>query len=230
MKRRDFIKLSLGAGAFAFVQMATISCTGPKKPKEIIKLPELPYKINALEPYISPKTVDIHYSKHHAGYVRKLNLAIAKTPFAKASFYEIIKESYGKEDKKAIFNNAAQTFNHNFYWKSMKPGGGGPPKGKMAETIEKSFGSYEKFKEEFTKAATTVFGSGWAWLVKENDKLKVIKTANADTPIAHSLVPVLTIDVWEHAYYLDYRNRRADYVKAFIEHLINWEFAEKNLA
>ncbi len=230
MKRRDFLRLSIGAGAFAFAQMATISCTGPQKTKKIIKLPQLPYKINALEPYISSKTVDFHYSKHHAGYVKKLNLAISGTPFAKASFYELIKNTYGKDDKKHIFNNAAQTFNHNFYWKSMKPGGGGAPKGKMAEIIKKSFGSYDKFKQEFSKAALTQFGSGWAWIVKEDDKLKVIKTANADTPIAHGLVPVLTIDIWEHAYYLDYQNRRGDYIKAFIDHLINWEFAEENLA
>jgi Fe-Mn family superoxide dismutase len=155
---------------------------------------------------------------------------IAGTEFEKATLEEIIKKTAGKPDQMALFNNAAQVFNHTFYWSSMKPGGGGEPKGRIAEKIKESFGSYQKFADGFANAAATQFGSGWAWLVQDGGRLQVMKTANADTPTAMSLKPLITIDVWEHAYYLDYQNRRADYIKAFLEKLLNWQFAERNLA
>jgi Fe-Mn family superoxide dismutase len=161
-----------------------------------------------------------------------MNAMIKGTVYADLDIKTIIRKSYGNADETGIFNNSAQVFNHTFYWNSMKPGGGGEPTGVLAEKIQADFGSYHAFKKAFTDAALSQFGSGWAWLVKdpENDTLKIIKTSNADTPIAQGLIPLLTIDVWEHAYYLDYQNRRADYVDTYLEHLVNWEFAEANLA
>ncbi len=186
------------------------------------KMVELPYEKNALEPYISAKTFDFHYGKHYKTYVDNLNKLIENTEFAAMTLEEIIKNTYGKPEYTAIFNNAAQTWNHEFFWKSMRPNGGGEPKADLKQKIETSFGTVEKFKEEFKNAAITQFGSGWAWLVEDGDKLKVIKTSNADTPIAHNYKPLLTIDVWEHAYYLDYQNRRADFVDEYIKNLLNW--------
>jgi Fe-Mn family superoxide dismutase len=193
-------------------------------------LPPLPYADDALNPVISANTISFHYGKHHQGYVNKLNELVVGTPFADQSLDAVVKATTGKAEQSAIFNNAAQIWNHTFYWNSLKPKGGGKPSGALAGLIEKSFGDYDKFKAELTKVATGQFGSGWAWLVKDGDKLVVTKTGNADTPIAHDQKPLLTIDVWEHAYYLDYQNRRADYVAAVIDNLLNWEFAEKNLA
>ena len=191
-----------------------------------ITLPELPYAQNALEPHISANTLSFHYGKHHQAYVTNLNKLIAGTEFEKASLEEIVKKSSGP-----IFNNAAQVWNHTFYWHSMKPAGGGVPSGELAKQIEKDFGSLDKFREEFTAAATTQFGSGWAWLVLDKSgKLKVIKTANAETPLTTGDTALLTIDVWEHAYYLDYQNRRPDYIATFLDKLANWEFASSNLA
>jgi len=192
--------------------------------------PPLPYAADALSPVISANTIGFHYGKHHQGYATKLNELVAGSPMADQSLEAIIKATAGKADQAAVFNNAAQVWNHTFYWNSLKPKGGGKPTGVLAELIDKSFGDYDKFKAELTKAATGQFGSGWAWLVKEGDKLAVTKTGNADTPIARDQKPLLTIDVWEHAYYLDYQNRRADYVNAVIDNLLNWEFAAKNLA
>jgi superoxide dismutase, Fe-Mn family len=192
-------------------------------------LPPLPYAQSALAPVISENTLSFHYGKHHQAYLNNTVKMIAGTEFEKATLEEIIKKTAGKPDKTGLFNNAAQVFNHNFYWLSMKPGGGGEPKGRIADKIVQSFGSYQKFVEEFSNAAATQFGSGWAWLVQNDGKLQVTKTSNADTPIATSAIPLITIDVWEHAYYLDYQNRRADYIKAFMEKLLNWDFAEKNL-
>jgi Fe-Mn family superoxide dismutase len=154
---------------------------------------------------------------------------IAGTEFEKLSLADIIRQTAGKSEHTGLFNNSAQVFNHTFYWSSMKPNGGGEPTGKIGDRIRASFGSYQKFADEFSNAAATQFGSGWAWLVLEGSQLRVIKTANADTPIAREMKPLLTIDVWEHAYYLDYQNRRADYIKAFMGTLVNWDFAEKNL-
>ena len=189
-----------------------------------IVLPELPYAKSALSPHISEETLDFHYGKHHKSYVDKLNGQIAGSEFEKAGLEEIIKSAKG-----GIFNNAAQTWNHTFYWNSLSPNGGGNPQGDLAKAIEKSFGSFEKFKEEFTQAALTQFGSGWAWLVKEGSELKIVKTANADTPLTNpKQTTLLTCDVWEHAYYIDYRNARNKYVEAFWN-LVNWDFVNKNL-
>lgn len=188
------------------------------------ELPALPYAMNALEPYISERTMEFHYGKHHKAYVDNLNKLIAGSHFEQMSLEEIIRKTAGKTEYAGIFNNAAQAWNHAFFWTCMQPGGGGEPTGEMKKKIERSFGGYDKFREEFATAATTQFGSGWAWLAEdeESGKLKVIKTANADTPIAHGLKPLLTVDVWEHAYYLDYQNRRPDFVNAFLDHLAKW--------
>lgn len=189
-----------------------------------ITLPPLPWAENALNPHISPETIQYHYGKHHNAYVVNLNKLIDGTPNASKSLEEIIKSSEG-----GVFNNAAQVWNHTFYWNSMKPGGGGKPSGALLEQINASFGSYDKLREELTAAATTQFGSGWAWLVKDGGKLAVKKTPNAETPLTTSAKPLLTIDVWEHAYYIDYRNLRPKYIETFFDHLVNWDFAASNL-
>ncbi|MEZ5575420.1 MAG: superoxide dismutase [Candidatus Competibacteraceae bacterium] len=193
------------------------------------KLPPLPYAENALEPVISARTIGFHYGKHHQGYVNNLNKLVTGTPLADQPLEAVVKAT-ANPDQTAIFNNAAQVWNHTFYWNSLKPKGGGKPTGALAEMIDKSFGGFEQFKAEFAKAATGQFGSGWAWLVKDGDKLAVVKTGNADNPLVHGQKPLLTVDVWEHAYYLDYQNRRADYVTAVLDGLINWDFAAQNLA
>jgi len=193
-----------------------------------ISLPALPYADNALDPIISANTIGFHYGKHHQAYVNKLNAAIEGTDMADMSLVDIIKKAEN-EGKGGIFNNAAQVWNHTFYWNSMRPGGGGAPSGKLAGMIDSSFGSYDAFKEKFAATANGQFGSGWAWLVLDGNKLNVVGTPNAETPITGSSKPLLTIDVWEHAYYLDFQNRRPDYSNAVIEKLLNWDFAEKNL-
>src|SRR5690625_1430834 len=190
-----------------------------------IEQPPLPYEKNALEPHISAETLDYHYDKHHASYVSKLNAAIEGTELADASLEDIVKKASG-----GLFNNAAQAWNHTFYWNSMSPNGGGEPTGKLLEAINKAFGSFDKFKEEFAKSAAGNFGSGWTWLVQRNDgSLAIVNTSNAATPITGSDKPLLTVDVWEHAYYIDYRNARPKYLEAFWN-LVNWEFAAGNLA
>ena len=188
-----------------------------------IILPELPYGKKDLSPHISEETLQFHYGKHHAGYVNKLNGQIQGTKWEKANLEDIIKESEG-----GLFNNAAQIWNHTFYWNSLSPQGGGEPQGTVAQAIKKDFGSLEKFKEEFSAKALGQFGSGWAWLVNEGGTLKVISTGNADTPLTSSQKPLLTCDVWEHAYYLDYQNARNKYIEAFWN-IVNWEFVNKNL-
>lgn len=191
-----------------------------------VTLPDLPYAQDALEPHISANTLSFHYGKHHNAYVTNLNKLTLGTEFEAAALEDIIKKSSA-----AIFNNAAQVWNHTFYWHSMKPSGGGNPTGALAEQINSDFGSFDKFKEEFAAAATTQFGSGWAWLVLDKDgKLKITKTSNAETPITGSDKPLLTIDVWEHAYYLDFQNRRPDYIATFLDKLVNWDFAAENFA
>jgi Fe-Mn family superoxide dismutase len=192
-------------------------------------LPPLPYAEDALGPVISANTIGFHYGKHHKGYFDTLNKLIAGTPLAKLSPEKLITETAGKADKVAIFNNAAQTWNHTFYWRSLRPRGGGEPPAALKQRIDASFGNLDACKKELATAATTQFGSGWAWLVLEADKLKVVRTGNADTPLTKGVKPLLTIDVWEHAYYLDYQNRRADYVNAVLDKLINWGFAADNL-
>ncbi len=186
------------------------------------ELPALPYALNALEPYISQRTMEFHYGKHHKAYVDNLNRLIAGTPYENMSLEEIIRATVDKPEAAAIFNNAAQAWNHDFFWKSMRPNGGGEPEAALKERIERDFGSVEKFKQEFKDAAVSQFGSGWAWLVDDNGTLKVMKTSNADTPLAHGLTPLLTLDVWEHAYYLDYQNLRPSFADAYLEHLVNW--------
>ena len=191
-------------------------------------LPPLPYADNALDPVISANTLGFHYGKHHKTYVDNLNKLITETDLADLSLEEIIRSTAGKADKTGIFNNAAQVWNHTFYWNSLSPNGGGEPPAALKQKIEASFGSVEACKKELVAAATTQFGSGWAWLVKDGDKLQVTKTSNADLPLTKGMKPLLTIDVWEHAYYLDYQNRRVDYVNAVLEKLINWGFASDN--
>ncbi|NRA65005.1 MAG: superoxide dismutase [Fe] [Pseudobacteriovorax sp.] len=187
-------------------------------------LPELPYPMDGLSPHISAETLEYHHGKHHNAYVTKLNDAIKGTPNAEKSLEEIIKTSEG-----GLFNNAAQVWNHTFYWHCLAPNGGGEPSGKLADEINAAFGSFANFKEKFTKAALTQFGSGWAWLTKNpSGKLEIVKTANAETPLTTDSTPLLTCDVWEHAYYVDYRNARPKYVEAFWN-LVNWDFVAKNL-
>jgi Fe-Mn family superoxide dismutase len=194
-----------------------------------INLPDLPYAKEALAPYISANTLDFHYGKHHKTYVDNLNKLIEGTELAGKSLEEIIKIAAKDSSKTGIFNNAAQVWNHSFYWQCLKKGGGGAPSGAIAAKINAAWGSFDKFTEELKNAGITQFGSGWAWLVLEGGQLKITKTANADTPIAHGQKPLLTIDVWEHAYYLDYQNRRPDYLAAVIQNLINWNFVNSNL-
>jgi superoxide dismutase, Fe-Mn family len=228
--RREFLlRLGIAGAAISISSAKSGGLFAAGQASANIRLVELPYAQNALAPVISEQTISFHYGKHHQGYVNNLNKMIAGTGFEMASLEEIIKKTAGRPDQSAIFNNAAQVFNHNFYWNSMKPGGGGEPQGKMAEAINKSFGSYQKFAEAFSSAAASQFGSGWAWLTEENGKLQVVKTANAENPLTSSARPLITIDVWEHAYYLDYQNRRADYIKGYLEKLLNWDFAERNL-
>jgi superoxide dismutase, Fe-Mn family len=192
-------------------------------------LPPLPYADNALEPVISANTIGFHYGKHHKAYVDNLNKLVAGTEYADLPLEKIIAATAGKPDKIAIFNNAAQSWNHVFYWRSLKPKGGGEPPAGLKQEIEASFGSMDACKKELAAAAMAQFGSGWVWLALDGVKLKVVKTGNADSPLTSSLKPVLTIDVWEHAYYLDYQNRRADYVNAVLEKILNWDFAAENI-
>lgn len=197
---------------------------------QLIELPPLPWAEDALEPHISAKTIGFHYGKHHRAYADNTSKLVKGTPFENLSLEEIIRKAAGDPKTQGLFNNAAQVFNHTFYWRSMKPAGGGEPQGELAERIKAAFGSFAGFKEEFSKAAATRFGSGWAWLVAQEGRLKVTSTGNAETPITQGQVPLITIDVWEHAYYLDFQNRRPDYIASFLEYLADWDFAEKNLA
>jgi len=192
-------------------------------------LPSLPYAEDALAPVISAHTIGFHYGKHHRGYVDNLNKLVAGTELADLPLESIITATVGKADKTAIFNNAAQIWNHTFYWHSLKPKGGGEPPTVLKQKIEASFGTLDACRKELATAATTQFGSGWAWLVLDGGKLSVVKTGNADTLINTGMKPLLTIDVWEHAYYLDYQNRRPDYIAAVLDKLIDWNFAAENL-
>ena len=194
-----------------------------------IELPPLPYDTKALEPFISANTLSFHHGKHHAAYVNNFNNLTKDSPLASKSLEEVIVEVAGDPAKAGIFNNAAQVWNHTFFWHCLKHGGGGKPAGALLEKIEADLGSFDKFLEDFKTAATTQFGSGWAWLVLDKGVLKVTKTGNADTPLAHGQIPLFTVDVWEHAYYLDYQNRRPDFVSAVLENLANWDFVAHNL-
>jgi superoxide dismutase, Fe-Mn family len=195
-----------------------------------LSLPPLPYAENALEPVISAKTLSFHYGKHHKTYVETTNKLIVGTELADRPLEDIVTATAGKSDRLNIFHNAAQAWNHHFYWQSLNPKGGGSPPAALKHKMEESFGSVDVCKKELSSSAVGQFGSGWAWLVLEGTRLKVVKTADADTPLTQGAKPLLAIDVWEHAYYLDYQNRRADHVNALIDKLLNWEFAARNLA
>lgn len=195
-----------------------------------IELPALPYADTALEPHYSARTLSFHHGKHHAAYVTNLNKLIAGTDLESKSLEAIIQAVAGDSTKTGVFNNAAQIWNHTFFWHSMKPAGGGLPTGELAARIDASFGSFAAFAEQFKNSAATRFGSGWAWLVADGGQLKVISTANAETPLTQAITPLVTVDVWEHAYYLDYQNRRPDFVQSFLDNLVNWDFAAANLA
>lgn len=224
LSRRGFLIASAG-----FAAAVTLGAYSPKANAAQITLPPLPWGENALEPVISAKTIGFHYGKHHKGYVDKLNQLIKGTDYADMPLEKIIAETAGKQDKSEIFNNAAQVLNHTLYWNSMKPKGGGEPPAELKKRMEASFGSVDACRKEFAKAATSQFGSGYAWLVMDGEKLKIVKTGNAENPMVSGMKPLLTIDVWEHSYYLDYQNRRADYVNGVLDKLINWETALKNM-
>ena len=192
-----------------------------------IQFPDLPYAIDALEPHVSAKTLEFHHGKHHKTYVDKLNGAIAGTEYEGKSLEDIISAA-DKASDTGVFNNAAQAWNHTFLWNSMSPNGGGNPTGQLADAINDRFGSLEKFKAQFKAAALAQFGSGWTWLVRTPSGLDIVSTGNADTPLVHGSAPLITLDVWEHAYYLDYQNKRDAYVDTFLSNLINWDFAAEN--
>jgi Fe-Mn family superoxide dismutase len=227
--RRQFLlgtaglALAAGLGGISPRSRAQDTPTGP------FSLMKLPYPESALDPVISANTIGFHYGKHHQGYVDNLNKLVAGTELADMPLEKIVVGTAGKADQTAVFNNAAQVWNHDFYWASLKPGGGGEPPAELATRMEFSFGSVDACKDELKKAALGQFGSGWAWLAQDGDKLVVAKTGNADNPLTQGMKPLVTIDVWEHAYYLDYQNRRADYVQAVLDKLINWGFAAENL-
>jgi Fe-Mn family superoxide dismutase len=232
--RRTLLRASMMAVGYLTARPASARISQPLISKEAdmtFTLPELPYAKDSLEPFMSAQTFDFHHGKHHNAYVTKLNEAVAGTDMASLSLEDIIQKTAGDAAKAGVFNNAAQIWNHTFFWNSMKPNGGGQPTGELAEQITKDFGSYEAFATEFKNAAATQFGSGWAWLVKTADgTLAVRKTANAETPLTNGETPLLTLDVWEHAYYLDYQNRRPDFISTYLDKLVNWEFAAKNFA
>ena len=194
-----------------------------------ITLPELPFAPAALEPHISARTFEFHHGKHHKGYVDNTNKLIAGTDLAGKDLEAIIKAAAADPAKKGLFNNAAQVWNHSFFWKCLKPAGGGRPSGKIAAKIDEELGGYEKFATDFRNAGATQFGSGWAWLILKDGKLAILSTANAETPLVQGHKPLLVVDVWEHAYYLDYQNRRPDFLQACLDHLINWDFVNANL-
>lgn len=194
------------------------------------KLPPLRFGYDALEPYIDAETMELHHDKHHKAYVDNLNNLAKGTEYESAPLEKVIRDTAGKPDKVGLFNNSAQVWNHTFYWNCLKGGAGGKPGGRIAQMIESDLGGFDAFRKDFANACVTQFGSGWGWLVAEGGKLKVTKTPNAEPPFVKGATPLLTIDVWEHAYYLDYQNRRPDYVNAVIDRLLNWDFAAENLA
>lgn len=220
---RIFLLVALAAVALFLVQ-----CGADSKPAKFDQEP-LPYKLDALEPHISAEAMDLHYNKHYAGYVKKAKDLTGKAPYAGQTLDALIRMTAGNTERASIFNNAAQAWNHAFYFKCLSPDGGGTPAGLLAEKIDAAFGGFEQFKQKFIAAANGQFGSGWAWLVVTDGRLEIFVTANADTPIAHGLVPLLTVDVWEHAYYLDYRNRRSQFVATVMDNLVNWSFVSERL-
>jgi len=225
MTRRRFLKTASGA-AFVFLagDLFTHSAAA-----DIFSLPPLPYPEEALEPVISAKTLNIHHGRHHKGYLDNLNKLVVGKNFAEMALEKIVLTTAGKPDQLPFFNNAAQALNHAFYWKCLKPNGGGNPPDALRRKMESAFGSVDACKKALAEAAISQFGSGWAWMVSDGNALRIVKTSNAETPMTLGMRPILTIDVWEHAYYLDYQNRRADYVHAVVEKRINWDFALHNL-
>ena len=227
LPRRAFLAGAAAGAAVVAGGLPRISVAQGAAPHQ---LPKLPYAGNALDPVISARTLEFHHGKHHAAYLSNLNNQLKATPdLAGLKLEELIKTTAANPNRAPIFNNAAQTWNHTFYWNSMKPGGGGQPTGKIKAKIDSDLGSYDKFKADFHANALGQFASGWGWLILDGDKLKIVRTGNADTPLVQGKKCLLTIDVWEHAYYLDYQNRRADYITAWLDKLVNWDFAEKNL-
>ncbi|WP_084448538.1 superoxide dismutase [Desulfovibrio inopinatus] len=228
VSRRQF----MGMAATAGVALTAFAAGLPRSvlAADAFTAPALPYAENALEPYISARTVSFHYGKHTMAYFKKTNAMLANSPKAGSSLEEVFKDAAKDAAAQNLFNNAAQAWNHVFYWQGMKPGGGGPATGDVAKMIKASFGNYDSFKKAFAEAGATQFGSGWAWLVLEGEELRVVKTPNAMNPMVAGAKPLLTMDVWEHAYYLDYQNRRGDYISAFLDHLVNWDFVNANLA
>jgi len=194
------------------------------------ELPPLPYPKNALEPHTSAQTLDFHHGRHHQAYVTNLNNLVKDSPMESQSLEQIIAATAKDASKAGIFNNAAQVWNHTFFWNCMKPQGGGNPSGNLAQAIDRDLGGLAKFKDDFKAAAVGQFGSGWAWLVANGGKLSITRTPNAVNPLSEGQTALLTCDVWEHAYYLDFQNRRPDFVQAFLDHLVNWDFAAQNLA
>lgn len=195
----------------------------------MFSLPDLPYAEDALAPHLSRQTMALHYGKHHKGYIDKLNSLIANDPMGERPLIDLVHQTYGVEALRSIFNNAAQSWNHEFFWNSMKPGGGGAPTGKLADMIVRDFGNYAAFAEHFNQTAAAHFGSGWVWLCVVDDRLEVVSTHDADLPLSHGCTILLCCDLWEHAYYIDYNNRRPEFVQTFLDHLVNWEFAASNL-
>jgi superoxide dismutase, Fe-Mn family len=224
--RRGFLIAS--AGSVAWLATGGLSRAAEAVPASPHVLPALPYAENALAPVITANTIGFHYGKHHKAYLDNLNKLITGTEFADMTLEKIIIETAGKADKPGIFNNAAQVWNHTFYWQGLKPRGGGEPPAPLKQKIDASFGSVDACKKELASTAVSQFGSGWAWLILDGDKIKAIKTANADLPLTTGKKALFVIDVWEHAYYLDYQNRRADYVNGVLDKLINWEFIAQN--
>jgi Fe-Mn family superoxide dismutase len=243
LTKRSFVKACVAATSLILLGEKTMANTANLKTspqplgnsvanqaKAPFALPDLPYSSSALEPYITSNTFSFHHGKHHQAYVTNLNNLLKDSPLADKTLEEVILATAGDPAKAALFNNAAQVWNHTFFWHSMKPNGGGVPVGTLLAKIEADFGSVEKFKEEFKAAGIAQFGSGWAWLVLDNGTLKITRTGGGDLPMAHGQIALLTADVWEHAYYLDYQNRRPDYLTTFLDKLANWEFAAQNFA
>jgi len=218
-----FTRRALLAGAGASLAVVTVGLPHIARAAAPFVQPDLPFAEDALAPVISPQTVNLHYGKHHAAYFKTLNELIAGKPYADMALEEVVRQSAGKEPDKKIFNNAGQAWNHIFYWEQFKPGGAKAPAGDMLAAIDRDFGGADKFKAELVKTAGNVFGSGWAWLVHDGGKLTLEGTPGGDSPMARGKTPLLGIDVWEHAYYLDYQNRRADHVKAVLDGLVNWD-------
>jgi superoxide dismutase, Fe-Mn family len=227
LTRRSFLR-----GASMTLALASASSYGPRTARAAVPFeqPPLPYPEAALEPTISARTVGLHYGKHHAGYFKNLNGLVEGTDFAAMTLEEVVKASAGKPDAQAIFNNAGQAWNHVLYWEQFDPAGARQPSGALAEMIDRDFGGSDALKESFVKTAGEVFGSGWAWLVVEDGQLSLVGTGNADNPLAHGQHALLGIDVWEHAYYLDYQNRRSEHVQAVLDNLVDWDFVAGRLA